>query len=171
MNRQALRLAICRPLGNEDGFVLIAAIMVLLLLVILGISALTTTNIELQISGNEKAYIQNFYRAESSVQEAAQRLYNASSEWLKSRTLSGFNLESALGDATDITNASNWTPTLSQTGAMNGTSYIMVDKGITGGGSLDMAASQLHSVYVTGRAIDPVSGSTSFITIGYKRRF
>ena len=171
MKPQALMTEILKPIDNDDGFVLIAAIMALLLLVVLGISSLSTTSIEVQIAGNDKTYKQNFYRAESSIQGTAQQLENALADTLRARTLPGFNLESALGNAADITATSNWTSALSQPGTITGTSYIMVDKGVTGGGSLDMSASQLHSVYITGRAVDPVSGATTFITIGYKRRF
>ena len=49
---------------NEDGFVLVASLVTLGLLVIIGISATTTTNIEIQIAGNEKAYNMAFYQAD-----------------------------------------------------------------------------------------------------------
>ncbi|MDD5759001.1 MAG: pilus assembly PilX N-terminal domain-containing protein [Desulfobulbaceae bacterium] len=52
------------PLANEEGFVLVAAIMTLLVLIILGISSTTTTNIELQIAGNDKTNKQTFYAAD-----------------------------------------------------------------------------------------------------------
>lgn len=51
-------------LNNERGFVLVASLMVLLILVIIGVSATTSTNIELQIAGNEKVHKQTFYRAD-----------------------------------------------------------------------------------------------------------
>jgi Tfp pilus assembly protein PilX len=41
---------------NEEGFVLVIALLILVFLTIIGISATTTTQIELQISGNEKSY-------------------------------------------------------------------------------------------------------------------
>lgn len=57
-----------RPLANEDGFVLIAAIVILFILVILGMSTTTTTNIELQIAGNDKVAKQAFYQADGGTQ-------------------------------------------------------------------------------------------------------
>lgn len=60
-----------RPLGNEGGFVLIAAIMALLILVVLGISSTTTTNIELQIAGNDKVNTQTFYAADGGTEVGA----------------------------------------------------------------------------------------------------
>ncbi len=49
---------------NEDGFVLVATLVILVLLVVLGISTTTNTNIELKIAGNDKVSKQNFYVAE-----------------------------------------------------------------------------------------------------------
>lgn len=51
-------------LNNERGFVLVASLMVLLLLVIIGVAATTSTYVELQIAGNEKVHKQSFYQAD-----------------------------------------------------------------------------------------------------------
>ena len=52
---------------NEDGSVLVIALLILVFLTIIGISATTTTNIELQIAGNEKFHKIAFYHADSGV--------------------------------------------------------------------------------------------------------
>ncbi|MDA3832633.1 MAG: PilX N-terminal domain-containing pilus assembly protein [Spirochaetales bacterium] len=52
-------------LGNEKGFVLVISLLILLILVIVGITALNTTTIELQIAGNDKVHKQTFYAAEA----------------------------------------------------------------------------------------------------------
>jgi len=63
------------PAGhNEDGFVLVATLVILMLLVILGISTTTNTSIELQIAGNDKVYKQNFYQAEGGAYTEAGRV-------------------------------------------------------------------------------------------------
>ena len=49
---------------NEQGFVLVVSMVMLLLLTLLGIWALTTSSIELQISGNQQRYEQSFNVAE-----------------------------------------------------------------------------------------------------------
>lgn len=51
-------------LKNESGSALIMAIMMLVLLTIIGISALNNTDLELSIAGNEKAHKMAFYFAE-----------------------------------------------------------------------------------------------------------
>jgi len=156
-------------LGNQSGFVLVMAILVMVVLAIIGLSTTKDAQLNLVIVGNDKTSKQKFYRAEATIHEAAQRIENASADTLKARTLRGLNLASSYSPT--ITAASNWTTALSQTGLTTGTSYIMADKGVGAGGSLDMAASQLHSFEITGQAVDPVSGGTTFISIGYKRRF
>ncbi|UCF83665.1 MAG: hypothetical protein JSV50_21290 [Desulfobacteraceae bacterium] len=50
---------------NENGSVLVVALLILVLLTIIGISAMSTTNVELKISGNEKSYKMALYAAEA----------------------------------------------------------------------------------------------------------
>lgn len=51
--------------NNEKGFVLVASLLILMILVVIGIAATNSTTIELQIAGNEKVTQQTFYAAES----------------------------------------------------------------------------------------------------------
>lgn len=53
------------PANNESGFVLVAVMLMLLILAFIGITSTTTSNIELQIAGNDKTYKQTFYAADS----------------------------------------------------------------------------------------------------------
>lgn len=53
---------------NEQGFVLIVSLLMLVILMVIGIAATNTTTIELQISGNDKATKQTFYQAEGGTQ-------------------------------------------------------------------------------------------------------
>ena len=55
-------------LDNENGFVLITSLMMLVVLMIIGIAATNTTTIELRISGNDKVTKQTFYQAEGGTQ-------------------------------------------------------------------------------------------------------
>lgn len=49
---------------REEGFVLVTALLVMLVLTIIGIAATTNTSIELQIAGNDKVHKKTFYEAE-----------------------------------------------------------------------------------------------------------
>jgi Tfp pilus assembly protein PilX len=55
---------------NESGSVLVIALIILVLLTVIGIAATRTSDIELQISGNEKFHRLAFYGAESGWQVA-----------------------------------------------------------------------------------------------------
>lgn len=52
-------------LKNEDGSVLVIALIMMGLLILLGVSASTTTEIEMQIAGNERSHGIAFYAAEA----------------------------------------------------------------------------------------------------------
>ncbi len=55
---------------NKDGFVLIAALLVLLVLTVLGIAVNRNTNIEWRIALNDRIHKENFYTAEAAAELA-----------------------------------------------------------------------------------------------------
>lgn len=61
---------------NERGSVLVIALIMLVLLTILGISASTTSEIETQIAGNERNYKRTFYTANSGIEHVKAALSN-----------------------------------------------------------------------------------------------
>ncbi len=54
-------------LKNEQGSVLLLAIMMMMVLTLIGIAATTTSTIEIQISGNDKFHKMAFYNADAGV--------------------------------------------------------------------------------------------------------
>ena len=62
--------------GNESGFALIIAMMMLLIMTLLGIAATRNTVIELGIAGNERIQAQRFYTAYSGWKQAGPFLNN-----------------------------------------------------------------------------------------------
>lgn len=125
---------------NEDGFILVATLVTLLLIVVLGVSATNNSSIELQIAGNDRLDTTAFYQAESTAYQAAQ----------------------LLKDDTATTG--------SQTaGALNGSTYLITDNGIASGSSLNMTQSQVHSYAITG-SVTLTNNASNSITIGYKKR-
>lgn len=62
--------------ANEDGFVLVVALMMLVILSFIGMSALNTTDLELQIAGNDRQEKQVFYGTESGCMRGGQWLRN-----------------------------------------------------------------------------------------------
>jgi hypothetical protein len=85
---------------NEEGFVLIAALMFMVLLTIIGIAATTDTSLELQIAGNDKVHKQTFSKAEAGVMlgvEILEQSFNCTT---------GFKETSASDSVADL----NWLP-------------------------------------------------------------
>jgi hypothetical protein len=56
--------------GNQSGFVLVGALLIMVLLLIVGISATTNTSLELQIAGNDRVHKETFYQADGGTQLA-----------------------------------------------------------------------------------------------------
>ena len=63
-----------RLVGNEEGTVLIIALLMLVLLTVIGISASTISNIELQVAGNEKFYKIALFAADGGTEAGAELL-------------------------------------------------------------------------------------------------
>ena len=85
-------------LRNQRGIALIVALMILLVLTLIGISAITTTTFENRISGNERAGNNAFYAAEAGIEVGLNRLPVVSSF---SGTVGDANYQS--GTLSDIT--------------------------------------------------------------------
>ncbi|MDR2550397.1 MAG: hypothetical protein LBD10_09400 [Desulfobulbus sp.] len=56
--------------NNEKGFVLVGALLILTLLVLIGVSATTSSMLELQVSGAERIHSETFFQADSGIQVA-----------------------------------------------------------------------------------------------------
>jgi hypothetical protein len=60
--------------GHQKGAALVIALIMLLLLTLIGISALNTTTLETNIAGNERVYNMSFYAADGGVENFRSRL-------------------------------------------------------------------------------------------------
>ena len=165
-------------LSNEDGSVLILALLILAFLSIIGVSATTTSTIEVQIAGNDRTFKRNFYKAEAGAMEAAQRLENETdTNVLTNRTpvyLTAFD------STADMTLSSNWdyddtggndnAETANASIDPNGTTYFsIVDKGIADGSSLSLGSSNLHEYTIYG--LYKSTDGESLVEVGYRKRF
>ena len=73
---------------NEEGSVLIVALVILVLITIMGLTVTRNADIDIQIAKNEREYVQEFYTADSAWREAIQWLdTRASSPAHVNRTL------------------------------------------------------------------------------------
>lgn len=169
------------PSNNEGGFILVAALIFLVLLVALGVSATKTTTIELQIAGNDKVAAQNFYKAEGAARENLQTLENASTEKLRNHTVAGLVAGATVGvssqtSASQIAAIANATLSGSNLFANSAldipespTRNLAIDRGVSGGSSLSMTESQVHIYEIYGYSAK--NNGTTIINLGYKKRW
>jgi hypothetical protein len=176
---------------KQEGTVLVVALVLLVLLTIIGLSASTTTQIEIMIAGNERVYKQNFYRAEASAMQATQILENtdlkanyASLAWLLThadtkslRTDNGLPVNALEYDENfwdDIdTNPSYVAYSLGQadfgTGPDANTAFFALNNGITAGSSLDMGKSSVWDFEVYGRST--MRRGDNVVALGYRKAY
>jgi len=169
--------------NHEGGSVLIVALIMLVLLTLLGIAATTTTEIEMQIAGNERLYKQNLYSAEAVAMECAQSLEDTDLEapnisWLfslGSLTKADIRLVDTGDAANPWENPIGVDNTIAASSAtVSNARYLVVKEGIAAGTSLGLGAgSQVHSYAVYGRrynAANPNLGR-AIINLGYRKAF
>lgn len=160
-------------LNNEEGSVLILALIMLVLLTLIGISATTTSTIETRIAGNERVYKRNLYSAEAAAMQCAQNmeqtnLQNPRPAWL--------GLIGTVNEPDDIRLTAFWeTPVdpVPQAAVIPDTLFVATSQGLAGGTqgtSLDMTKSNVHAYSVYGRCKPSNSGPT-IIEIGYRKAF
>ena len=81
------------PLKNENGSVLIVALIMLVLLTLIGISATTTSEIETKIAGNERVFKRNLYFEGSLNDIDIQKMTNIMNSQLRDRTIGEVKFE------------------------------------------------------------------------------
>ena len=162
-------------LRNEDGSVMLVALLLMAVLTIMGVAAINTSNIEILISSNDRSYKQNFYRSEAAAYEAAQIVEDADDADLMPATTTFTNWLKGIG--TDMTIPGNWTTGTTGNSQVSGidadenTRYAAIMIGVAGGGSLDITMpSQLFEYAIYGLYLKPNAGR-SLIAIGYRKRF
>ena len=160
-------------LKNEDGAVLVAAILILVLLTIVGIVSTNISNTEINTAFNEIIYQQNLYRAEGATIESVDLLDGIADP----KTNPPSWLEPDLDQITDadINDPTFWQSGLSGTmpqasSTLDDTTFVVVSEGLVSGTSLGMGSSKVHSYAVFGRSAPPNRGAT-IIEIGYLKAF
>jgi hypothetical protein len=159
-----------KGIKNEEGSVLIIALLMLVLLTVAGISASTTSEIEVRIAGNENTYKQNLFYAESAAMLGAQMLEDESAATLKYLLVDW--LHASLPDQ-DLGSTTNWDPgnSNSNQGLDPSNRYLAVDGGIADGSSLDIGGNTtlLRQFSIYGRSTR--RNGQGLVELGYRKRF
>jgi len=168
-------------LEREEGSVLVIAMIMLALLTIIGISATTTSTIEVQIAANERIYKQNLCVAEGAAMECIQRMENGGEEmkemtstrdvWLIDS--SNFNRSGvSVPGADTITDPGNWIDTGAGQSCEDGmldpnSRFMAFYEGVAAGSSLDMTKSTVYEYRVFGRGTR--NDGLVIIGVGYRK--
>ncbi|MCP3953418.1 MAG: hypothetical protein GY697_14545 [Desulfobacterales bacterium] len=164
-DRQSRRDAL---LANEDGSVIVLALIMLMLLTMVGTSATNTATLENQVAGNERRYKQNFARTENAAAQGAQNIQEAPSSaeaWMRNSTFSHTN-----SPRTNFDNMANWVDLSGFGSEYSNTSYLVVYTGPTHWSTQDDNGTQIHGFSVYGQRRDPATNETMIIQTGFARR-
>jgi Tfp pilus assembly protein PilX len=159
-------------LHNEDGSVLVIALVMLALLVVIGISATTTSNIESLVTRNVEDYTVALYLAEAAAMEAVQSLDDVTPNpranppsWLNPTV-------DAVTDA-NIVDPDYWAggaPFPPDPGGIGNSTLLAGSHGVVRGSSLDMGKSNVYGYTAYGRG-QSQTGGVVIIGVGYRRAF
>lgn len=155
-------------LNNEDGSIIVLTLIFLVLLTILGMSATSTSTIEVQIAGNNARAKENLYLAEAAAMEATQRIADADATDLDLDTTS-WSGDWLFDDTVDLSDSDVMLANAKISTIDSNTRYGAIIHGIAAGSSLDMSApSQLYAIDIYGM----YSGNgQSHVAIGFRKRF
>jgi hypothetical protein len=160
-------------LRNEDGVVLIVALMMLVLLTILGISISSTSEVEWQIAGNEMRYKENLYRAEAAAMECAE-LMDETAEidvTIDDDYIIPFSVGVDATYAVLVRNDDFWDEAVDTdniapgTGTVGNTHYLAIFRGTPEGESFE---SGLKEFIIYGRSTG-IQSTRSIVRMGYRR--
>jgi hypothetical protein len=155
---------------KEDGSVLIVALIILVLLTLLGMFASRTSEVEIQIAGNDLKYKRNLYSAEAVAMECVQTVKDA--DLLDPSSLTWLH---ALGSVTrdDVLDDTFWAGNSQQSAADSNARYMAVEEGIADETSLDMTKSKVHTFAIYGRWHNNANQNEGrgIVNVGYKKAF
>ena len=170
-------------LVNEDGSVLVVALIMLVLLTLIGISATTTSEIETKIAGNERTFKRNLYLAEAGSMHCVQDLEGVSDPktnppgYLHPKgTIVPGNYDTTIRSDAFWESTAPVNSQVSSADVDGNTRFLASSQGLVAGAkgsSLDMTKSKVHGYNVYGRwhnASIPAKGRL-IIQIGYRKAF
>ncbi len=160
-------------LKNEEGMVVVVALMILVLLTIFGISTTNTSNTELSIAGAERVYQQNFYEAEGASIEAVELMESLANPNLGSNLwlmpVPNIVTDDNIYDANFWQSGGLVSPMDSTLADNPGETQFMVIAEKTFG-SLDATISKMHEYSLYGRSVSP-KGGVAVVHVGYLKAF
>ncbi len=174
-------------LKNQDGSIILIAMMVMMVITLIGLASLNSTDTDLKISQNDRCYKQNLYRAEAAALEAGVIMNRDTDP--KNNLKSDSPIFEFLSDGDSFNPRVNLDQWVYDTGSTNARytvvhpdpatlekpyskvpGFTAVFRGIANGESLDMSKpTQLWEYSIYGRS-EQCNGIV-VIEMGYRRRY
>jgi hypothetical protein len=160
------------PTNDEDGFLAIAAALVILILMtVIGISASRVAGTEAAMARNEVIHKRNFYLAEGAALEAADRLAKhghlkeSPESWME--TVTG---QLHIGSLKNYWNHSAGDRVIPEPSKadLNHTLFLVGHDGVAPGWSLDMSKPTVHAIAIYGRC---VWDGVAVVKMGYRAAY
>jgi len=155
------------PLKNDDGSVLVLALIMLVLLTLIGIAASRTASIDIQISGNDIISKQNLYMAEAPAMEAAQDLENNN---LKTYSQTWLHPIGTVYNKVFWDNDNDSQPSADAVNLPD-SRFLDIYEGLVSGTTLDVSKSKVHSYAIYGRCKHKQNRGLVVINVGYRKAF
>jgi Tfp pilus assembly protein PilX len=158
--------------NNEEGSVIIAALMVLVLLTIIGIASTNVSNTEVKISTHNLIHQQNFYRAEGATMEAVAQMEDPGPPftWL-TQTVASSEILLENGDLFKSTFWESGSAEATPAGStFPDTNYAGAYGGLLPGEPLEIGSTKRHRYAIYGRSAPPNRGAVT-VEIGYIKAF
>jgi hypothetical protein len=152
-------------LCQDQGSVLIVALVILALFTLLSVSTTTTTNMDIRIIGNENIHKENLYAAEAAAMRCAQDMQDNDLR----ASIPPTYLNGITTDTQDV---------LHNYGSLNQenfaelpatTAFASVSQGIASGSSLDMTKIRVHEYLVYGWC--DRNKNVVMVELGYRKSF
>ena len=162
-------------MNNEKGAVLIVALMILVVLSFIGISASTTSQIETKIAANERFYKQDLYFSDGAAMECAQimsdyagdlRFSPFASQWLHGL---GSLTEGNIRDVDNTWWLAGSNSVTSDVDTSNSSRYMALSMGIARGSSLSAGAPSIHQYRLYGRRRPVNKGRSCILEVGFRK--
>ena len=160
-------------LRNQEGSILVVALVLLVALTLLGLTIGAVSEVEIQIAGNERLYKENLYTAEAAAMQCAQVMEETAD--LDPNAIAWINAIGTvdLDNIQDDTwwNNGNSTLTDAEIDSEGITRYLALEEGVAEGTSLDMTKTVLRSYAIYGKRYDPTNPrrGRSIVRIGYRK--
>ena len=144
-----MKSAMKKTMDNEEGYILVLSMFLLMILTILGVSATNTSTIEILMAKGARHYQENFYEAEAAAMEGAAMVRDAA---IDPAAFNWLNNSADLAVPGDLRDETNYTDANSAVSSLSANArYLALNRGVVPGDSLLQGAPSRTDLRIYGR--------------------